>query len=485
MLHRFPAVAPGTLLALALIAGPAQAADPPPYRYTANYIGLVSPGGTPGGATGLRLTETGSVFGSASVLSPALTVTDFAAFEWKAGVLTPQFTLPASGTASLRDVSSTGVFVGYDTATNTAWARQGATEQVLPTLPDTAFGTQALQVNGAGTIVGVHFVTGPAGSIGEPIRWEFGSNTATALPMPTAFRNPSGVGIRDINEGGVAVGLVNASNTLQRATVWDATTARFLPSLSTDFNGTPTRSDAVDINESGAVAGNSDLLVNNGIPVGRRAVAWSADGVLTNLGTLSTRTDGIGSSDVAAINNDGDVIGSFTQYSPTNTSLGARGYIWDDETQAMRALGTLGAASNGTASSSALALNELGQVVGTSTFYEQTGTLIRNRGARAVLADAGGNFVDVNNLVDPASLTFPNTFNAVVLRSAFAINDRGWILASSTTGCTGSNCLWLLTPYGESLDPPVVPVPAAGWLLGSGLAGLLACGRRRRPSADA
>jgi uncharacterized membrane protein len=279
----------------------------------------------------------------------------------------------------------------------------------------------------------------------------------------------------------VAVGLVNASNTLQRATVWDATTARFLPSLSPFFDGTPTRSDAVDVNESGAVGGTSDLLFNNGQPLGRRAVVWSADGALTAIGTLSTRTDGIGNSDVVAINDDGDVIGSFTQYSPTNTSLGARGYVWDDDTRTMRALGTLGAAANGTASSSALALNELGQVVGTSTFYEQTGTLIRNRGARAVLADAGGNFVDLNNLVDPGSLTFPNTFNAVVLGSAFAINDRGWILASSTTGCMGSNCLWLLTPYGEPLDP--VPVPAAVWLLGSALGGLAAVGRRRRSSA--
>lgn len=485
MLHRFPAVAPGTILALALIAGPAQAADPPPYRYTANYIGLVSPGGTPGGATGMRLTEAGSVFGSASVLSPALTVTDFAAVEWKAGVLTPQFTLPASGTALMRDVSSTGVFVGYDTATNTAWARQGATEQVLPTLPGTAAGTQALQVNAAGTIVGVQFIQGPAGTIGEPIRWEFGSNTATALPMPTTFRQPSGVAFRDINEAGVAVGLANASNTEQRATVWDVTTARFLPSLSTDFNGTPTRSDAVDINEHGVVAGNSDLLVNNGIPVGRRAVAWSADGVLTSLGTLSTRTDGIGSSDAVALNDRGDVIGSFTQYSPGNTVLGVRGFIWEQATGQMRALGTLGAAANGTAQSTALALNNQGLVVGTATLYEQTGSIIRNRGARAAIADPGTGFVDLNPLVDTASLTPPNALQAVVLNSAFAVNERGWILASSNTGCRGGNCLWLLTPYGEPLDPPVVPLPAGGVLLGSGLAALLARGRRRRPSAGA
>jgi uncharacterized membrane protein len=437
----------------------------------------------------MRLTETGSVFGYAPVLTQSNTIASYAAFEWKAGLITPQFTLAVTGSGQLvsppRDVSSTGVFVGYDTTTNTAWARQGATEQVLPTLPNTVAGTQALQVNAAGTIVGVHFVQGPAGTIGEPIRWEFGSSTATAMPMPTTFRNSSGVGFRDINESGMAVGLVNASQTLQRATVWDQDTARFLPSLSTDFLGNPTRSDGVDINESGAVAGNSDLLANNATFLGRRAVVWSGDGTLTAIGTLSTRTDGVGSSDVVAINNDGDVIGSFTQYSPTNTNLGARGYIWNDETQTMRALGTLGAAANGTASSSALALNETGQVVGTSTFYEVTGSLIRNRGARAVLADTGGNFVDLNNLVDPASLTFQNALNAVVLNSAFAINDRGWILASSSTGCTAGNCLWLLTPSGEPLDPPVVPVPAAALLFGSGLAALLAKGRRRTPGARA
>ncbi|MBL8224136.1 MAG: DUF3466 family protein [Chromatiales bacterium] len=489
MSPRFSVAVPVALLVAVAFNPAAEAADPPPYRYTANYIGLLSPAGVPGGATGMRLTDSGSVFGYAPVLTGSLTVASYAAFEWKAGVITPQFTLAVTGSGTLvsppRDVSSTGVFVGYDTTTNTAWARQGATEQVLPTLPNTAAGTQALQVNAAGTIVGVHFIQGPAGTIGEPIRWESGSSTATAMPMPTDFRTSSGVAFRDINETGVAVGLVNASPTLQRATVWDATTARFLPSLSTDFNGTPTRSDAVDVNELGALAGNSDLLANNGTSLGRRAVAWSADGVLTNLGTLSTRTDGIGSSDAVAINEDGDVIGSFTQYSPGNAILGGRGFIWEQATGQMRALGTLGAAANGTAQSAALGVNNQGLVVGSSTLYEQSGTIIRNRGARAVIADPGAGFVDLNPLVDPASLTLPNALQAVVLNSAFAVSDRGWILASSSTGCQFGNCLWLLTPYGEPLDPPVVPVPAAAWLLGSGLAVLLARTRRRRGAAEA
>jgi hypothetical protein len=68
--------------------------------------------------------------------------------------------------------------------------------------------------------------------------------------------------------------------------------------------------------------------------------------------------------------------------------------------------------------------------------------------------------VNLNDLIDPAS--------GWTLDGAYDINDDGAILALGDSGSGGR--LVLLNP---------VPVPAAVWLLGSGLIGLIGIRRRR------
>lgn len=449
--------------ATALAPLPAQAAEG--FRFTAHLVGLY--GGAPSSSSlPLQLTESGIVYG-AQLEADGVGGSRYIGYQWRNGVNQRLFETPWVVGSSLDRplvVSESGIFLA------TGWARQGDQVQALGSLPDTAGAQTAATVNASGRIVGTRTVIDPA--LGRqqqsPTAWQFsgtgGAAAASALGFPTAYRQPSGIGLRDINAAGTAVGLSSVTPTILRATVWQTDgSAALLPSLSTDpLSGQALQSDAVDISDSGWIAGHADLLAANGLYLGNRAVRWAADGSLLNLGTLSTTATGVGLSRATAINERGDVAGSFTQYAASGSQLGARAFVWDAATQAMRNLGTLGAAANGTAAAAVLDINDAGQAVGASDLWELRGVL-SNRGNRATFADTGGQFVNLNTLTDPASLARPGVNATAVLKSALEINNRGWILTTAVTGEA-----YLLVPTGDSLAP--VPEPRAAGLLALGLA---------------
>lgn len=211
------------------------------------------------------------------------------------------------------------------------------------------------------------------------------------------------------------------------------------------------------------------------------AFAYS-NGVMTDLGTLS---GGSGSSFANSINNVGHVAGEST------TSGGSQhAFLYSDGV--MSDLGTLGGSY-----STAYGINDLGKVVGVSDGpmgYGVTQAFLYSDGIMTGLGTLGGSYsgaTDINNggqvvgysytastehaflygngvMTDLNSLLSPSS--GWTLNRAYAINDLGQIVGYGSIG--GKTQAFLMTPT-------AVPVPAAAWLLGSGLIGLAGFARRQ------
>ena len=202
---------------------------------------------------------------------------------------------------------------------------------------------------------------------------------------------------------------------------WPATTAdRRLASTSTAMwlpGGN--HSSASDINDLDEVAGTS------GSAAGERAVLWTTNGNIRDLGTLPGDT----SSEASAINNNGDVVG----YS--KGPRGMRAFLWTQAT-GMQDLGVL----SGGNSSRALGINDMGAVVGSST---------SSSGDRAFIWTKQEGMRDLNSAASVAS--------GAVFFEAHAINNTGQILVmgSAMHGSHGS---------GEAAEQ-CAPAPPSSYLL--------------------
>lgn len=195
-------------------------------------------------------------------------------------------------------------------------------------------------------------------------------------------------------------------------------------------------SEARGINNNGQVVGAADTTSQFG-NAAQHAFLYN-NGVMSDLYPL-----GIGGSTAYDINNTGQVaIGGAT----VGNNNVVHGFLYSNG--AMSDLGTLGGTY-----STANDINNNGQVVGIAY-------TAGNAAIHAFLY-SGGSLLDLNNLIPSGS--------DWTLSYAYGINDLGQIVGRGMIN--GQTHAYLMTPT-------TVPVPAAVWLFGSGLVGMLGFMRR-------
>jgi probable HAF family extracellular repeat protein len=229
-----------------------------------------------------------------------------------------------------------------------------------------------------------------------------------------------------------------------------------------------------DINDAGQVTGGS--LTKDG----STHAFVTVNGVMTDLEIKSNFSIGRG------INNTGQIAGVY------NTAEGySRAFVTENDV--MTELGTLGGLF-----SNAYAINDLGQVVGDSTLVDgSTHNFVTING---VMTDIGylGYITDINNAGQIVGQFDPGPYSSGKSGAFFyeegnvfdlcLITDcvlSGW---SELEVATAINDNGDIVGYGKTFDGQrhgfivvnAVPVPAAVWLFGSGLLGLIGMARSKK-----
>ncbi|MCC7145942.1 MAG: DUF3466 family protein [Phycisphaeraceae bacterium] len=220
---------------------------------------------------------------------------------------------------------------------------------------------------------------------------------------------------------------------------WDtAGNATELGVLGTSIEGT-TLFDVAAINDAGTVVGYVNKYVSH-VWQGRRAVRWDASKTsATELGNLGTFSSGSTTCEALAINNLGAIVGSASKFDAAHAFMGSRAVRWDASSSAATELGNLGTAADGKTTCEARSLNDTGLIVGQALKYDALGN---NLGNVAALWKPDTLAVDLNSLIDPSS--------GWTLTSAYDINNFGWITGSGTFDPDGAGGqaayerLWLL-----------------------------------------
>lgn len=323
-------------------------------------------------------------------------------------------------------INDAGQVVGYSYLTGngsyhaTLWNSAVATD--LGTLGGSS--SIAYDINNSGQVVGTSYTAGDAARYA--VLW----NGATRISLGSL----GGVGgATAINDAGQIVGYSNGGNT---ATLWNGITATV--ALGT-LGGTV--GSASGINNSGQIAGQSTLTG----PTQLRATLWN--------GTTPTNL-GFGSLSGAAghgngINEAGQVVGAVEIVTGTVTS---HAVLWNSGI--VTDLGTLGGKH-----SSALAINNLGAIVGFSD--------VNGDPRRHATLWVGTTPTDLNSLLDAATVDA-----GWILLDAAGINDSGWITGTAYNTVTDQM-------RGYLLSISSVPEPGTYALMLASL-GVLAIAVRRR-----
>jgi hypothetical protein len=190
-------------------------------------------------------------------------------------------------------------------------------------------------INDTGTIVGFASKSVSGTYMGHrAVRWDASGTTATELGNLGTYSSGYSVAQANaINNVGTAVGQANkyVSGVYvgNRAVRWDAsgTDATELGNLGTDASGT-TKAYAIAINNAGTAIGRAEKYVA-GADKGERAVRWDASGTAaTELGLLGTNPTGNSYSEALALNNAGAVVGAACLYDALGKFLGDRAVMW-------------------------------------------------------------------------------------------------------------------------------------------------------------
>jgi probable HAF family extracellular repeat protein len=334
----------------------------------------------------MRLTASSIVVLALSLLSPGVTsaAASVAATEhiYTIGGLPSEAAFPFVSPSGLNDQGDVvGLLAG--TARSTQAARMdGAGWRSLGD-------GEASDINRVGQVVGFLNIDTPLGSLPHATAWD---SRGVPRDLGTLSDGAWSQAVA-INDRGWIAGYAQA-RTLTHAFVWrDAQGMRDLGSLGSGS------SYAFAINSSGDVAGSAD----------GQAVLWDAGGHVRILGA--------GAASLAyAMNDSGLVVGG----------AGDRGFSW----QARSGVTLLGSMA-GTSSSTAVATNDLGQIVGSAAVSDSSGL----PAFRAVIWQHE-QMTDLNSLVDAGT--------GWQLTRATAINNRGQIVGSGTYH--GQARAFMLTP---------------------------------------
>jgi uncharacterized membrane protein len=299
---------------------------------------------------------------------------------------------------------------------------------------------QAYAINNAGITVGYsdRWHVNGSSNVDRAARWdvsgaitELGDLSPGSIVVPRSRAHA-------VNESGTTVGYAQVlfqgvQDLGTRAVRWDGsgTAATELGNLG--LASGRTRSEAYDVNESGAAVGWANK--GGGIPGIPRAVRWDAT---TTAATELENLGGTGPSWAYSINDVGTAVGV------DGAGAGPRAVRWEASGAAATALGHLGT----DATSHAYDINNSGFAVGDAAKFV-AGVSV---GLRAVAWRDNAVAIDLNDLIDPQS--------GWILTTAQSISETGWITGLGSFDPDGPGSL---AAYNRQflLQLPQVPEPVA------------------------
>ena len=220
------------------------------------------------------------------------------------------------------------------------------------------------------------------------------------------------------------------------------------------------------LNELGHAAGFATRNNSTGTPLGQDA--WLYNGTSTVIigltGNEYTRNDGYQYNIAEHLNETGQVAGLATRYNGTDTYMGKSAWLYDltlDQTFSLN----LSIRSDGYAYSEVRHLGDDGLALGYYNFYDTGDDFL---GLRAFAFTVDDGVIDLGGLVDGGL----NAAGWDTLASAYNANELGQILGYGIlSDMPRGEIGYLLT---------AVPIPAAVWLFGSGLLGMIGIARRKK-----